>query len=71
MIDNSQEITNFAASNAGEGHIEAFPWSDRTRSDARVAEEARLESVCAPKAYRGFESRLLRKRNDVLNGNPA
>jgi len=26
-----------------------------------VAEEARLESVCAPKAYRGFESRLLRK----------
>ena len=33
----------------------------KKRSDARVAEEARLESVCAPKAYRGFESRLLRK----------
>ena len=29
-------------------------------SDARVAEEARLESVCAPKAYPEFESRSLR-----------
>ena len=27
---------------------------------ARVAEEARLESVCTPKAYRGFESLSLR-----------
>gem|GEM_PF-6708491 len=27
---------------------------------ARVAEEARLESVYTPKAYRGFESRSLR-----------
>ena len=26
-----------------------------------MAEEARLESVCAPKAYREFESRSLRK----------
>ena len=43
----------------------------KQRSDARVAEEARLESVCAPKAYREFESRSLRKRNDVLKGNPA
>ena len=32
------------------------------RRDARVAEEARLESVYAPKAYRGFESRFLRKK---------
>ncbi len=31
------------------------------RRDARVAEEARLESVCTPKAYRGFESLSLRK----------
>ena len=30
------------------------------RRDARVAEEARLESVYTPKAYRGFESRFLR-----------
>ena len=29
--------------------------------DARVVEEARLESVCAPKVYREFESRSLRK----------
>ena len=29
--------------------------------DARVAEEARLESVCTPKGYREFESRSLRK----------
>ena len=28
--------------------------------DARVVEEARLESVYTPKAYRGFESRFLR-----------
>ena len=32
-----------------------------TGSDARVVEEARLESVYTPKAYRGFESPLLRK----------
>ena len=29
--------------------------------DARVVEEARLESVYTPKAYRGFESRSLRQ----------
>ena len=38
----------------------------KTRSDARVAEEARLESVYTPKAYREFESRSLRK-NSVLH----
>ena len=32
-----------------------------TRSDARVVEEARLESVYTSKAYRGFESPSLRK----------
>ena len=31
------------------------------RRGARVAEEARLESVCTSKAYRGFESLSLRK----------
>ena len=31
------------------------------RSDARVAEEARLESVYTPKGYPEFESRSLRK----------
>ncbi len=31
------------------------------RRDARVAEEARLESVYRSKAYPGFESRSLRK----------
>ena len=30
------------------------------RRDARVAEEARLESVYTPKGYRGFESPSLR-----------
>ena len=30
--------------------------------DARVAEEARLESVCTPKGYREFESRSLRSQ---------
>ena len=38
----------------------------RLRRGARVAEEARLESVCAPKAYRGFESLSLRE-NLMLN----
>jgi hypothetical protein len=33
------------------------------RSGARVAEEARLESVYTPKAYRGFESPSLRKEH--------
>ena len=33
----------------------------RLRRDARVVEEARLESVYTPKAYRGFESPSLRK----------
>ena len=32
-------------------------------SGARVAEEARLESVCTPKAYRGFESPSLRDKH--------
>ena len=36
--------------------------------DARVAEEARLESVCTPKGYREFESRSLR---NPLRGNAA
>lgn len=31
--------------------------------DARVVEEARLESVYTPKAYRGFESRFLRRQS--------
>ena len=31
------------------------------RRDARVVEEARLESVYTPKVYRGFESRSLRR----------
>ena len=35
------------------------------RRDARVVEEARLESVYTPKVYRGFESRFLRS-NSVL-----
>ena len=36
-----------------------FLWMYRWR-DARVVEEARLESVYTPKVYRGFESRSLR-----------
>ncbi len=32
----------------------------KIRRDARVVEEARLESVYTPKVYRGFESRSLR-----------
>ena len=35
-------------------------------SDARVAEEARLESVYTPKAYPEFESRSLRQKEGEL-----
>ena len=35
----------------------------KTRRDARVVEEARLESVYTPKGYPGFESPSLRKIN--------
>ena len=37
------------------------------RSDARVAEEARLESVYTSKAYPEFESRSLRKKGRQLS----
>jgi hypothetical protein len=33
-----------------------------------VVEEARLESVYTPKAYRGFESRFLRRPNGKVAG---
>ena len=35
--------------------------------DARVVEEARLESVYTPKGYRGFESRFLRTVSSEIN----
>ncbi len=41
--------------------LHSFLKGIRRRRDARVVEEARLESVYTPKAYRGFESRFLRK----------
>ncbi len=38
-----------------------------TRRDAGAVERARLESVCAPKGYRGFESLSLRiKKADFV-----
>ena len=46
-LHNSDNSSNFALANP--------------RSDARVAEEARLESVYTPKGYPEFESRSLRK----------
>ena len=49
----SKIIRNFAVANAKQAT--ASFWSD-----ARVAEEARLESVYTPKAYPEFESRSLR-----------
>ena len=38
------------------------------RRDARVVEEARLESVYTPKVYRGFESRSLRETPKTKGG---
>ena len=49
MTANPEKITTFA--------------ENPIRSDARVAEEARLESVYTPKAYRGFESPSLRNQH--------
>ena len=37
------------------------------RSSGRVVEGARLESVYTSKAYRGFESHLLRQRTKLRN----
>ncbi len=46
-------------------NIPIFALSKKTpRSGARVAEEARLESVYTPKGYRGFESPSLRFLNN-------
>ena len=44
--------------------IEPFLIKECKRRDARVVEEARLESVYTPKAYRGFESPSLRIDRD-------
>ena len=41
------------------------------RRDARVVEEARLESVYTPKVYRGFESRSLRWKELQNKENPC
>ena len=43
------------------GDCTIFATANSEWSDARVAEEARLESVYTPKGYREFESRSLRK----------
>ena len=37
------------------------------RIDGRVVEGARLEIVCTPKAYRGFESLSIRHYKNALN----
>ena len=39
------------------------------RRDARVVEEARLESVYTPKGYPGFESPSLRRMNEENKNN--
>ena len=49
------------------GSEDKEPDGIRNWSDARVAEEARLESVYTPKAYPEFESRSLRKKNPAGN----
>ena len=48
------------------GGIFAAGLEIRKRSDARVAEEARLESVYTSKAYRGFESPSLRTHSTIF-----
>ena len=53
-------MINFAVANANDAAAKFFFWSD-----ARVAEEARLESVYTPKAYPEFESRSLRILPDL------
>ncbi len=48
------------------GGIFAAGLEIRKWSDARVAEEARLESVYTSKAYRGFESPSLRTHSTIF-----
>ena len=48
-----------------------YGWIVPSRKDARVVEEARLESVYTPKAYPGFESpsfRLYIREADLCKG---
>ncbi len=45
--------------------LDAMPYS-ALRKDARVVEEARLESVYTSKAYPGFESPSFRKDFEIL-----
>ena len=65
MLRKNEKKNTFVAENAGGSHFfcnlppilkKASVWRD-----ARVVEEARLESVYTPKGYPGFESPSLRK----------
>ena len=66
MLWKNKKKNTFVAENAGGSHFfcnlhpilkKASVWRD-----ARVVEEARLESVYTPKGYPGFESPSLRRK---------
>lgn len=65
MLQKKKKKNTFVAENACGSHFfvicTRFEESANWR-DARVVEEARLESVYTPKVYRGFESRSLRRK---------
>ena len=58
----SKSIT-FAAEKRLQTALESTSASKEKRKGARVAEEARLESVYTSKAYRGFESPSFRYKS--------
>ena len=70
MLQKKKKKNTFVAENACGSHffcnlhpiLKKIVLCRPKRRDARVVEEARLESVYTPKVYRGFESRSLRRK---------
>ena len=63
----NEKKNTFVAENAGRSHFFCNLRPISKRRDARVVEEARLESVYTSKGYRGFESPSLRKTDKQEN----
>ena len=73
MLQEKKKKNTFVAENACGSHffcnlhpiLKKIVLCRPKRRDARVVEEARLESVYTPKGYPGFESPSLRKSRKV------
>ena len=71
MRQNNKKKNTFVAENAGDSHffcnLHPISKDEVYWRDARVVEEARLESVYTPKGYPGFESPSLRMSGDMID----